>query len=438
MQNRLTLTGIPSFVFSLPNAAESLRELVEENGCWIDRFAFLPNNSTVLKDDKEQEVVSSSTCKRKRKNPQMMKDTVIAVIEFHIENVRDKAVRSLDGMHIKLDSRGNLDSSPSDPHFGQKDKVNCAEDDALSSFTIRAFPATVLQSKLLVENCPINDELEDTESNSIMESQVMTLPNAIEMIIKRSENGGGTGENPWRGGIILAQHIGSWLEKRSVSIFGHDAFQSKSGNIVTGKDLFDEKHVLELGAGSAGLPSIALAKCCERYGITLKQVASDGIDEIVLALKNNVAINQLDEKIRVMNLDWNHLPLITSSSNAHIVDTVVPADTIIFADCVYNEEGAEALSDAIDRLLKYGGHVIGVLPDFRVGLDHFEKLMIAKLFIPKVVPRISESTHVPSSKLQSVRSTFLCAGGGGKDYRLLHWQCNRRLEDKVGKHVRLD
>ena len=413
MQNRLALTGIPSFVSSLPNAEETLRELVEDNGCWIDRFAFLPNNINAAPKD------NSRTSKIKQNNPLTeAQNTVIAVIEFHIENVRDKAVRSLDGMHIKLDSSGNLDSSPIDPDFVQNDEINCDGDDAINIFTIRAYPATEFQSEFLVENCPIDDELDDTESNFIMESQVLTLPNAMEFIIKRSHNGGGTGEYPWRGGIILAQHISSWLEKRNDSILGqHDASQTNSGN--TGiKDLFDNKLVLELGAGSAGLPSMTLAKCCERYRIPLKQVASDGIDEIVLALKSNVAINQLDEKIHVTNLDWNHLPA-KSTSNAHIKNKIMLADTIMFADCVYNEEGAEALSDAIDCLLKHGGHVIGVLPDFRVGLDRFEKIMIDKSFVPTDIKK-NETTHS-----SSVRSAFLCSGGGGKDYRLLHWQCNR-------------
>lgn len=433
MQNRLVLTGIPSIISSLPNSRESLRDLVEENGCWVDRFAFLSSNSNPIigtTEKKSQEVAFPPVLRRRKHKTHATKrkDTIVAVAELHIENVRDKAVRSLDMMHIKLDSRGNLhyhsntgstNSSLGDPDFIQKDEQNCEGDDTIYSFTVRAWPATMAQSRLLLESCPINYDLdEEKESKSIMDSQVLALPNGVKLIIKKSGDGGGTGENAWRGGLVLAQHISLWIEKQTDSIL-EDAshYLVMSDNIVTGKDLFDNKRVLELGAGSAGLPSMTLAKCCERFCVPLKLVATDGIDEIVQALKRNVAINRLDEKIHVEHLDWNHLPPKT-----------LDADTIIFADCVYNEEGAVALSNAIDLLLTSEGHVIGVLPDFRVGLDCFEKLMVDKLFVATDIPRIqgNEALNLSSNN----GTAFLCSGGGGKDYRLLHWYRKRETVDK--------
>ena len=442
MQNRLVLTGIPSIISSLPNSRESLRDLVEENGCWVDRFAFLTSNSNHkigTTEEISQEVALPPVPRRRNHKTHATKreNTIVAVAELHIENVRDKAVRSLDMMHIKLDSRGNLHSNynsgsthPSldDPDFIQKDEIDCEGDDTMYSFTIRAWPATMAQSRLLIESCPINYDLdEEKESNSIMDSQVLALHNGVTFTIKKSDDGGGTGENAWRGGLILAQHISLWIEEQTNSTFeGASQYLMMSDNVVTGKDLFDNKRVLELGAGSAGLPSMTLAKCCERFCVPLKLVATDGIDEIVQALKRNVAINHLDEKIHVEHLDWNHLP--PKTLDARVEDNIMCADTIIFADCVYNEEGAVALSNAIDRLLTSKGHVIGVLPDFRVGLDCFEKLMVDKSFIATDIPRIK---GIEASNLSSSNGTaFLCSGGGGKDYRLLHWYRKRETVDK--------
>jgi len=442
MQNRLVLTGIPSIVSSLPNSRESLRDLVEENGCWVDRFAFLSSNSypTIgTGEEKSQEVEFPPVPIMRRKHKKhatKRKDTIVAVAELHIENVRDKAVRSLDMMHIKLDSRGNLhyhsnsgsmNSSLDDPDFIQKDEKDCEGDDTMYSFTVRAWPATMAQSRLLLESCPINYDLdEEKEVNSAMDSQVLALPNGVTLTIKKSDDGGGTGEHAWRGGLVLAQHISLWIEKETNSILENAShYLMTSENIVTGKDLFENKRVLELGAGSAGLPSMTIAKCCERFCVPLKLVATDGIDEIVQALKRNVAINQLDELIHVEHLDWNHLP--PKPLDARVEDNIMLADTIIFADCVYNEEGAVALSNAIDRLLKLGGHVIGVLPDFRIGLDYFEKLMVDKSFVATDIPRRKGNE---ASKLSSRNETaFLCSGGGGKDYRLLHWYRKRETID---------
>ncbi len=69
IQNRLLIKGISSSVPCLPNAVSSLRHLVEENGCWVNRFTFL-NNYDV--DDYDE--------------------IVVAAAELHIENVRDRAI----------------------------------------------------------------------------------------------------------------------------------------------------------------------------------------------------------------------------------------------------------------------------------------------------------------------------------------------------------
>jgi len=223
---------------------------------------------------------------------------------------------------------------------------------------------------------------------------------------------------------------------------------------------------LELGAGSAGLPSMVLACISkkEKNSIRTKTnhtnktlslmqthhhhrprriIASDGIDEIVRALRRNISANNLNEFITVQHLDWNRLDdLRTTTSQRtdnNIHDNSSPtlpmsismplpnADTIIFADCVYNEEGAVALCNAIDATVKKpGGNIIGVLPDYRVGLDVFERTMIRRGYTPQLIPR---SSHAQSNEKGTYTNnqnvgghSFLCSGGGGKHYRILWWR----------------
>lgn len=78
MQNRLVLFDLPPDVPRLANSADALRNLIEENACWVDRFAFL-------------------------RLPQ--KGGVVAAAELHLENVRDRAVKKLDGMLVTMDKK---------------------------------------------------------------------------------------------------------------------------------------------------------------------------------------------------------------------------------------------------------------------------------------------------------------------------------------------
>ena len=390
MQNRLVLSNLHSSVSSLQNATDTLRNLVEEHGCWVDRFAFLPRDHA--------------------------NGTTTAAAELHIENLRDKAVKYLNGLFVILDSDGNMYSSHKDfiIENGSKgnndDDRNSADSTKLVSFTIRAAAATPEQSKILVECCPLDDELEDVEAKEKMKKQSLVFPNAVELLVQSSNEGGGTGSVPWRGGFILSQHICLWL--------GNNSIHKKDVELLEGQEsapfslrpqmLFQNKSVLELGAGSSGLPSMALAKICSKMKIAIDLITSDGVDEIVTALKRNISANNLDDVVHVKHINWN------DASSRHQENTLDVVDTIIFADCVYNEEGGSALCNAINLLLKPGGNVIGVLPDFRVGIDSFEASMKNKGFIAAAIPRLEKDNRVSED--------FACAGGGGKNYRLMWWR----------------
>ena len=373
MQNRLVLLDLPPDVPRRANSADALRDLVEEHGCWVDRFAFLY--------PQEEEGTAQHA-------------GVVAAVELHLENVRDRAVKKLDSMLVTMDEGGDIVAADvSDaPSGGSKDVT----------FRIRAAPATASQSSQLVELSP----LEEDDGERI---QTLQLPNGVHLTVARSTIGGGTGADPWRGGILLSKLICSWSD-----ICDRDQVDDYQ-NLPSLKELFHAKDIIELGAGSSGLPSMALA-CLVDGKKELDSVrpssitATDGVDEIVNVLSQNVAINDLSDSIDVQFLDWNHLSLESSCT----------ADTILFSDCVYNEEGADALSNVIQQTLRPGGSVLGVLPDMRVGLSRFEGNMKQQSFEPRDISMLLDGVEGSTND-----ERFLCSGGGTKNYRVILWHDSR-------------
>ena len=383
MQNRLVLFDLPPDVPRRANSADALRDLVEEHGCWVDRFAFL--------------------CPREKEDVHdVARVGAIAAFELHLENVRNHAVRRLDGLFVTMDEGGDILASYS----------LCGDDDDATeatnrtegkdiTFRIQAAPATASQSSRLVELSPLEEE--DTDRERI---QTLHLPNNVELTVARSTIGGGTGANPWRGGMLLSRLICSWAdicacEKDHVG----DCKQLPSL-----KELFHDKDITELGAGCSGLPSMALARLVDGQGSDPPKpsriVATDGVDEIVDVLAQNVARNGLSNCVNVKFLDWNHLNSKSSCT----------ADTILFSDCVYNEEGAHALSNVIQHTLRPGGSVLGILPDMRVGLTRFESNMKEHGLEPWDI-----STLLGKLKRPAGDERFLCSGGGTKNYRIMFW-----------------
>jgi len=293
------------------------------------------------------------------------------------------------------------------------------------TFQLRASAATAEQSGRLVKLCP----LEDDPGKRI---QTLHLPGDVGLTVARSTCGGGTGAEPWRGGILLAKAL-SWACVMSANI-GNDVIVTDDNddddakdneNMPTFKAMFHDKEVIELGAGAAGLPSMALAKLVNNE-ISVRPssiIATDGVDEIVGVLEGNVVRNNLESSIHVHHLDWNHL-----QPHMHLA-----VDTIIFSDCIYNEEGADALHNAVLHLLRKGGFVLGVLPDFRVGLNDFETKMKQSGFVPvdvsiKTIEKDAvNASEVPSNLINRSERTngFLCAGGSDTNYRTILWKDRR-------------
>ena len=401
MQNRLALSGIPSLVPSLPRARESLRDLVEDRACWVDRFAF------VAAADGEEDAV--------------------AVFELHNENLRDNAIRTLNDMVVSMDPEGAIlggrgSDSTRDDENGEADESSShterAGSNIVASFQIHARPATRAQSAELMQ-IPVQSGDAVAEKN--MERQSLHLPIAtpsskncrsdgIALTVQKSKEHGGTGTYPWRGGFILSRQICHWASAavhRDTSIHNSDSHDDTDHFDV----LFSRsKNILELGAGAAGLPSMALGRIGkmvfhQKHKALGCLVSSDGVDEIVKALQANITENELDDCIDVRHIDWNNYTQVDGETARS-----KEFDTIIFADCVYNDECAIALSQTVSNLLKPGGHVVGVLPDFRGGLDLFERRMMANSFIPINIPIVATEYL-----------GFACSGGSGKDYRLILW-----------------
>ena len=76
-------------------------------------------------------------------------------------------------------------------------------------------------------------------------------------------------------------------------------------------------------------------------------------------------------------------------------------------------------------ILRPKGNLIGVLPDYRVGIDLFENIMESNGFVPKIIERMVLENVISktcdSSSCEKI-NPFFCSGGGGKNYRILWWR----------------
>ena len=154
MQNRFILADVP---LAARQRGEALREVVEENICWVDRMALL-------------------------------RDGIFA-FELHLENMRDLAIEFFNRNEVVLDADG---------------------DGALRQlrFRVRAAPVSHPQSAELLEKCPENGKGQTAERLQML---ALTLHDGALISLKvRNTPEGGTGSHAWRGGLLLAQHVCLW------------------------------------------------------------------------------------------------------------------------------------------------------------------------------------------------------------------------------------
>ena len=323
MQNRFTLTGVPRRLRLQAEAA--LRDIVEDEVCWVDRMAFLEDGALAF--------------------------------ELHLENMRDLAVANLDKYQVSLNAYNN---------DGNNRKT---------FFKVHAAPATPAQSEELLKKAPSNGKWHDdgapveTRTSEVAQQLSTLCLSSIEtgsypiFLQLRLTREGGTGASVWRGGIMLASHILHWLSGACKSSYDNpDILDDSTKHHFVGAD------VLELGAGVSALPSMVLGTFEGIRSVT----ASDSIDEVLQGMKENIIINKLENLVTVRCIDWaqHACSEVCKSSSAvgqrdedEAIDVVtgqdarchlVPPnefatdirqyDTIMFADCIYTQRGATLLA----------------------------------------------------------------------------------------------
>ncbi|CAL1142507.1 unnamed protein product [Cladocopium goreaui] len=203
----------------------------------------------------------------------------------------------------------------------------------------------------------------------------------------RAAVGGGTCARLWTGGILLAE----WL-----------LHATKDGLRLKGKQ------VLELGAGAAALPSIVAA----RYGGAKNVLATDGLEEVVEQMRQNVAQN-------APLVQCSLLPWLTAGRRRY--PKKEQFDIVLFADGIYTERGALLLADAVTALLRPKGLLIGALPDLRAGIASFEEDLQMRGMVAAQVTLKKEVIEA-ASRPYDEDPYGLVAGGSAKEYRVMLWR----------------
>jgi predicted nicotinamide N-methyase len=154
---------------------------------------------------------------------------------------------------------------------------------------------------------------------SLLESKAQAKANSQGLSIALFENrnliaaGGTTGHRTWEAALQLGQYL------------------CQNPNIVAGR------RILELGAGT-GYPSILCAKHLQAE----HAIASDGSDDVINNLPDNLFLNNLQDssKITPMDLKWGHALVGTEDEKWN---GGRPVDIILGADITYDRRVLPAL-----------------------------------------------------------------------------------------------
>ena len=225
MQNRFTLTGLPK---TASGWAAAVREIIEEEICWVDRCADLEDGS--------------------------------AAFELHLENMRDLAVKTFH----------NYVMSPDSEH--------CC--------TVHAAPITTAQSAELLEKCPENGKGE--ESGQKVSAQQLHFGNnngervEEEIVLRVQVSGeGGTGAAIWRGGVLLAEGLCQW------HLRGNHPANAWLKSIFTDSDILElgcgSTALPSLVLGKMGAARSITASDCmdEVLSMVRANISENGLDDIV-------------------------------------------------------------------------------------------------------------------------------------------------------------
>lgn len=196
-----------------------------------------------------------------------------------------------------------------------------------------------------------------------------------------------TGACPWWGGVLLA----SWISHEPPNFFSKD-------------------HVIELGCGSAAMPSAAASQRGAK-----STLATDGCPINAHAAGQVLESSAASEKCTWRCLAWQ--------------DCLDEADRgswdfVLFADVLYKEEGASMLVSAISSLLRPGGTVIGAVGLHRVGSKKIFEAMQEQGFKAHDVPvndEVMQDALNACGLLRGSQGTMDSTSISNNECRLVRW-----------------
>ncbi|RKK98980.1 hypothetical protein BFJ68_g9942 [Fusarium oxysporum] len=194
---------------------------------------------------------------------------------------------------------------------------------ALSLFLANPLPseATSAQQKSYV-TYHLSELCEDNSEPSPQAPHITLLEN--HSLISGS---GTTGLRTWE----AALHLGSYL--------------SQNRHIVKGK------RVLELGAGTGYLSIL-----CANFLDSQHVIASDGSDDVINNLPDNLFLNELQDSIQVnpMDVKWGHALMGTEEEKWN---GGLPIDVVLGADITYDKSVIRALIGTLREVFDLHPHV---------------------------------------------------------------------------------
>ncbi|TKX22800.1 hypothetical protein C1H76_4834 [Elsinoe australis] len=184
-------------------------------------------------------------------------------------------------------------------------------------------------SELMAENMPSEVDAArqrswvtfepDTENNDAIDERSISLLESRSVI----SGGGTTGLRTWE----AALHLGNYLLSPDADT-----------------ELVSQKCILELGAGTGFLSML----CAKSLGAQ-KFIATDGSEEVVEAMKTNIAVNKCEDVVVAGTLRWGwNLKDTTLAST--LEDGVV--DTVLGADVTYDQSVIPALVSTIRHVFE--------------------------------------------------------------------------------------
>lgn len=158
-------------------------------------------------------------------------------------------------------------------------------------------------------------------------------------------------------------------------------------------DLVHQKRVLELGAGTGYLSIL-----CSRHLGATHVIASDGSDDVVNNLPDNLFLNSLQESehITPMDLKWGHVLLGTEEQNWN---GGCPVDIVIGADITYDKSVIPSLISTLEDMFDLYPAVDVYISATQRNADTFQ-VFLDRCRDAGLVP-INMEYHVPDRGQQS-------------------------------------